>query len=238
MLQFYPIKQLVSIVSCKSVSFNELHQRSLRPIFACFLQLIVRLPPAGLCRFLSDLRPLLRRELRRSGRAALQTSPPAQRHRRRVFLPPRLWRRGLRLGRDGFRGRLPHGLVEDLVGPLVEIGRSLRSLWRAHGPIIACPNGQARRETFVEHFKLTHYRGGQGCRIPPPCPPAIGRGPRYPIVRPSGSAIRRSEASRRSNPAKSSDCAPSESARSGWGWTSISRPSAPAASAASAIGGT
>ena len=63
-------------------------------------------------------------------------------------------------------------------------------------------------------------------------------GPAQLIVRPSGSARRRSDASSRSNPAKSSDWAPSDRARSGVGWTSMSNPSAPAASAARAIGGT
>ena len=57
-------------------------------------------------------------------------------------------------------------------------------------------------------------------------------------VRPRGSASDLSWPRSRSNRSKSSDWAPSDRAWSGSGWTSISRPSAPAASAASAIGGT
>jgi hypothetical protein len=58
------------------------------------------------------------------------------------------------------------------------------------------------------------------------------------IVLPSGSARRRSADNRQANDSKFSDCAPSDRARSGSGCTSMSRPSAPAASEAKAIAGT
>src|SRR5262249_45268133 len=58
------------------------------------------------------------------------------------------------------------------------------------------------------------------------------------MCRSTASAIRRRRCINRSNCSGSSDCAPSQSAFSGSWWTSISNPSAPAATAAWAIGGT
>src|SRR6516162_8092301 len=56
--------------------------------------------------------------------------------------------------------------------------------------------------------------------------------------RPMAGAMMRSSAINCVNVEGSSDCAPSESARSGSLWTSMIRPSAPAATAARAMGGT
>ena len=57
------------------------------------------------------------------------------------------------------------------------------------------------------------------------------------IVRSTAEAMMRSESMSLANWSGKSDCAPSERALSGLGWTSMRRPSAPAATVARAIGG-
>jgi hypothetical protein len=116
------------------------------------------LPPSLRRRLPPNLRSLLCRQLGRPRRSALQAALATQHDRSRVFLP--LWwllrLRGhlwLRLGRC-----LPDGLLEDLVGPLVEVGRSLRTFGGAHAPIIAEHERSGSGKIFVLQFKLTHYR--------------------------------------------------------------------------------